>query len=50
METYQIFLVPMGNTNITEELGLKACNDSVTPNINKKSRDDFDDEEATKNS
>ena len=36
METYQIFVVPMGNTNIIEELELKACNYSVTPNTKKK--------------
>ena len=36
METYQIFVVLMGNTKITEELDLQTCNDSVTPNINGK--------------
>ena len=35
METYQIFVVPMGDTKITEELELQARNDSVTPNNNK---------------
>ena len=35
IETYQIFLVPMGNTVITEVLELQARNDSVTPNNNK---------------
>ena len=33
MVTYQIFLVPMGDTKITEELELQAHNNSVTPNI-----------------
>ena len=33
METYQIFVVPMGNTKITEELELQGRNHSVTPNI-----------------
>ena len=33
METYQILLVPIGNTKMTEELELRACNDSLTPNI-----------------
>ena len=33
METYKIFLVPMGNNKITEELELQECNYSVTPNI-----------------
>ena len=36
METYQIFVVPMGNTKITEELDFKACNYSVKPNIKEK--------------
>ena len=36
METYQIFLVPMDNPKITEELELQVCNDSVTKNIKKK--------------
>ena len=35
MEKNQIFVVPMGNTKITEELELQARNYSVTPN-NKK--------------
>ena len=29
----------MGNNKITEEPELKACNDSVTPNIKKKSKE-----------
>ena len=41
METYQIFLVPKCNNKITEELDLKACNDSVTPNIRKKTNGIF---------
>ena len=36
MEIYQIFVVPMGNTKVKEELELKARNDSVTYNIDKK--------------
>ena len=32
METYQIFVVQMGNTKITEELELQAHKDSVKPN------------------
>ena len=39
METYKIFWVSMGNNKITEEPELKACNDSVTPNIKKKSKE-----------
>ena len=35
METYQIFVVPMRHTNITEELGIQALNDSVTSNDKK---------------
>ena len=27
METYQIFVVPMGNTKITEEIDFQAPND-----------------------
>ena len=38
METYQIFVLPMGNTKITEEPELQACNDSVTPNIREKNK------------
>ena len=38
METYQIFLVHMANTTITEELELQACNDSVTLNIKENQR------------
>ena len=49
METYQIFVFPVGNTKITEELELQSNDDSVTPNIKKKSRNCLDDEEATKN-
>ena len=33
METYQIFLFPMGNTKVTEELEIQARNDLVTANI-----------------
>ena len=33
METYQIFVVPMGNTKVIEELELQSCNYSVTPDI-----------------
>ena len=32
METYKIFMVPMVNNKITEELEFQAHNDSVTPN------------------
>ena len=32
METYQIFVVPMGNNKIKEEPELQEPNDSVTPN------------------
>ena len=35
METYQIFVVLIGNTKMIEELEIQALNDSVTPN-NKK--------------
>ena len=35
METYQIFLVPMGNTKIIDKIYLQARNDSVTPNTRK---------------
>ena len=46
METYQIFLVPMGNTKITEELELQPRKYSVIPNNKKeKARDDLDDGE-----
>ena len=38
MEKYQIFVVQIGNTKIKEKLDLRACNDSVTPNINKKNK------------
>ena len=38
METYQIFVFPMGNNKITEELELQACNDSVTQNIREKNK------------
>ena len=51
METYQIFVFPMGNTEIKQERELQARKDSVTTNNRKeKSRDDFDYEEAIKNS
>ena len=51
METYQIFVVPEGNTRTMEEPELQARNDPVTPNIKGvKARDDFDDEEAINNS
>ena len=50
MEAHQILSVFMGNNKIIEELELKACNDSVTPNIIKKARNDLDDEKATNNS
>ena len=42
METYQTFSVSMDSTKITEKLKLKVCNDSVTPNIKKKARNDLD--------
>ena len=49
METYKMFLVPMGNNKITEELELQECNYSVTPNIKGGgSRGYLDDEEPTK--
>ena len=48
-ETYQIFLVPVGNTKLTEELELQGRKDSVTSNNKKeKPRYDLDDEEETK--
>ena len=48
-ETYQIFLVPVGNTKLTEELDLQGRKDSVTSNNKKeKPRYDLDDEEETK--
>ena len=51
IETFQIFVVPMGNTKITEELDLKTRNYSVTPNKKKeKARDDLDGEESIKDS
>ena len=44
METYQIFVVPMGNTKITEEIEFQAPNDWLSPsNKIEKSRDDLDD-------
>ena len=39
METYQIFVFLMGNTKISEEIQLQAHNNSVTPNIKKKSKE-----------
>ena len=49
METYQIFVVLMGNTKITEKLEVQASNYSVTINNKKdKARGDFDDEESIK--
>ena len=36
METYQIFVIPLSNTKIIEELELQARNDLVTPNIKRK--------------
>ena len=39
MKTYQIFVVPEGNTKVTEEIELQAHNDSVTQNIEKKSKE-----------
>ena len=41
METYQIFVFPIGNTKITEELQLQSNDDSVTPNIEKKIKEFF---------
>ena len=49
IQTYQICVVPMGNTKIIEELEPQARKDSVTQNNKKeKARDDSDDSEATK--
>ena len=49
METYQIFFVPMGNTNITEKPEISYPKNSETPINNiEKSRDDLDDKEAHK--
>ena len=51
METYQIFVVPMGNNKITEELEFQAPKDSVTSSNNiEKSRDNLDDKEAPNDS
>ena len=51
METCQIFVVPMGNTKITEELYFQAPKDSVTSSNNmEKSRDNLDDKETHKDS
>ena len=51
MITYQIFLVPMVNNKITEELELWAPKDSETPNNKiEKERYDLDDKEAPKDS
>ena len=51
MQTYQIFLVSMGNNKITEELELWAPKDSETPNNKiEKERYDLDDKEAPKDS
>ena len=44
MESYQIFVVPVVNTKIAEELDLQVPKDSVTLNNKKeKLRDDLDD-------
>ena len=51
METYQIFVVQMGNTKITEELELQAPEYLETPNNKKeKSWGGLDDKEAPKDS
>ena len=43
METYQIFVVPMGNTKIRKYLELQDPKDSATPNHKIEiSRDDLD--------
>ena len=48
METYQIFVVLMGNSKITEKIDFQAPKDLVAPsNKIKKSRHDFDDKKIT---
>ena len=48
--SFQIFVVSMGNTKITEELDLQGYKNTMKQNIRKKGRNYLDNEEATKNS